>query len=192
MFLLRLMGQCISVCVTAWGCVRWWRLRRHGWREWTGVWGIRVGRTEENQSYSFAGRGFQRYTNIHAQWFYISQFLTEPAPWLCPLRTDLALCLFCSSITLSHPVQCGHWWTWAGSCVGTSGLVGLSPHKLLRQGKENTFSWAIDLLVCCVCLRACVCGRVCVKKCNYRSGWENWSLGSVAAVWHKYICSSPT
>lgn len=129
------------------------------------------------------------------------------AVWLstvCPLLC-LSPALFpCSSIIHYAHVQREHCQTERlggecshGSCNAASGPVAAQagpgsarfslarPYTaLLVRGKENTFSWAIDPLV------TMLCSCVCAQKCNYRTRWERWSLGSTSMTPHTF--SAPT
>lgn len=57
---LAVINVCLRLCVPARGRPRRWRLCRHGWREWAGLWGVRVGGAEEDPCHGFAGGRFQR------------------------------------------------------------------------------------------------------------------------------------
>lgn len=101
---------CVCVCASAWGCVRRWRFCRHGWREWAGLWGVRVGGAEEDQSYGFAGGRFQRYTHTLSNamlvlWLNAGWMLDGVTPDVC-LFCPSPSSLICSSITPSLPVHC--------------------------------------------------------------------------------------
>lgn len=57
---LAVINVCLRLCVPARGRPRRWRLCRHGWRKWAGLWGVRVGGAEEDPRHGFAGGRFQR------------------------------------------------------------------------------------------------------------------------------------
>lgn len=197
--------MCSCVCsVLARRCFGRRRLRRHGWREWAGLWGVRVGGAEEDQSYGFTGGRLQRYEcspwlSFKAVHWRLDDSLTlfSPATAFSHSSPRLAFSPFCPSASLLRCSSIIHrccpprvplppWdrsWTRPGSCNGGSAAAarpevssGVAPHNPLCEEKQNTFSWAIDPLVAALC--ACVRSQ----KCNYRTGLESWSLESTAAA----------
>lgn len=140
--------MCSCVCfVLAWRCFGWRRLRRHGWREWAGLWGVRVGGAEEDQSYGFAGRRLQRYlvavrcqcvdTRVQSSsrvthWpFSAPQWRSATAVRGSPSPLSVRLHLCCARSSIIHrpcppPVPFPPWdccWTRPGSCNGGGAAV---------------------------------------------------------------------
>ena len=91
-----LVNMCPFVCVSvsAWGCVRWWWFCRHGWREWAGLRGVRVGGAEEDQSYCFAGGRLQRYVHTDTHKHTLTALKQHYAGFSCRWVSPDPLCCF--------------------------------------------------------------------------------------------------